>query len=58
MNCFVKIVNGFAKFSILDIWQDYEDASAHERRGKELELVANFKRQNETKTEKDHNKNQ
>ena len=43
MECFVKIVNGFAKLSILDVWQGYEYASAYERREKELEFVENFK---------------
>ena len=43
MECFVKIANGFAKLSILDVWQGSEYASAYERREKELDFVENFK---------------
>ena len=65
MECFVKIVNSFAKPSILDVWQGSEYTSGYKQREKELDFVENmeksllktpyFKRRNETKTEKDHN---
>ena len=39
----MKIVNGFAKPSILDVWQGSEYASAYKWREKELEFVENPK---------------
>ena len=39
----MKIVNGFAKPSILDVWQGSEYASAYKWREKELEFVENTK---------------
>ena len=39
----MKIVNGFAKLSIEDVWQGSEYASAYEPRGKELVFLENFK---------------
>ena len=39
----MKIVNGFAKLSIVDVWQGSEYTSTYERREKELVFVENFK---------------
>ena len=43
MECFVKIVNVFAKRFIIDVCQGSQYASAYERTEKELEPVENFK---------------
>ena len=59
MECFVKMVNGLSKFSILDVWQVLDTPVYTNKEKKNLSLLKtlktpNFKRQNETKTEKDH----